>query len=189
MKGKFYHTKESVEQYIKIAEGYDGRELITKLRDFLPKNSTVLELGSGPGTDLKILDEIYEVTGSDFSGIFTDLLKENNTNIEILHLNAVTLETNTHYDAIYTNKVLQHLTDEELKLSIQNQSNILNDNGIVCHSFWKGDICEEMHGSLQNYHTLVEIEQFFSHLFDILHLELYNEMSKKDSILLIGRKK
>ena len=189
MDGKFYHTIESVEQYIKIAEGYDGKELIDKLQNFLPKKSSVLELGSGPGKDLKILEDIYDVTGSDYSSIFIELLKKNNSNIGILHLNAVTLETENHFDAIYSNKVLQHLTDDELKESFQNQFDKLNDNGIICHSFWEGTICEEMHGSLQNYHTIKEIEQLFFHLFDILHLELYNEMAKNDSILLIGRKK
>lgn len=189
MKGKFYHTEESVEQYMKIADGYDGNELIEKLQNFLPQDSSILELGSGPGTDLKILEENYNITGSDYSSIFIELLKENNPNIDILHLNAVTLDTEIHFNAIYSNKVLQHLTDEELKESIQNQSKILNENGIVCHSFWEGNICEEMHGSLQNHHTIEEIEQFFFHLFDILHLELYNEMAKNDSILLIGRKK
>ena len=189
MSDKFYHTKESVEQYIKIADGYDGSELIEKLQKFLPNNSTLLELGSGPGTDLKILKESYQITSSDYSAIFVDLLKDKYPTNKINHLNAVTLETDRKFDGIYSNKVLQHLTDDELRKSIQNQVKILTDMGIVCHSFWEGNICEEMHGSLQNYHTIEEIKQFFSPLFDILILELYNEMSKNDSILLIGRKK
>jgi len=189
MSGKFYHTKESVQQYIKIAEGYDGRELIEKLQKYLPQNSSLLELGSGPGTDLKILKEIYQITGSDYSAIFVDLLKDKYPFDEIYHLNVISLKTNKKFDGIYSNKVLQHLTDDELKKSILGQKKVLNDNGIICHSFWEGNICEEMHGSFQNYHTLIEIEKFFSSHFDILLLELYKEMSKNDSILLIGRKK
>ena len=93
MSDKFYHTKESVEQYIKIADGYDGSELIEKLQKFLPNNSTLLELGSGPGTDLKILKESYQITSSDYSAIFVDLLKDKYPTNKINHLNAVTLET------------------------------------------------------------------------------------------------
>jgi len=37
------------EQYIKMAEGYDGGELIEKLKKFLPINSTILEIGMGSG--------------------------------------------------------------------------------------------------------------------------------------------
>ena len=189
MSGKFYHTKESVEEYIKIADGYDGRELIEKLQKYLPQNSNILELGSGPGTDLQILKEIYQITGSDYSAIFVDLLKDKFPSTTINHLNAVTIKTDKIFDGIFSNKVLQHLTDDELSKSILSQKKVLNDNGIICHSFWEGSICEEIHGSLQNYHTLIEIEKFFSSHFEILLLELYKEMSKNDSILLIGRKK
>ncbi len=38
----FFDTEKGVEQYIKMAEGYDGAELITILEKYLPENSTVL---------------------------------------------------------------------------------------------------------------------------------------------------
>jgi len=55
MNNDFYHSRELVEQYIKLADGYDGAELIKKLNQFLPNDSSILELGTGPGTDLKLL--------------------------------------------------------------------------------------------------------------------------------------
>ena len=73
MTDAFYLTQKTAEQYIKMAEGYDGHDLIEKLKKFLPDNSLVLELGSGPGTDLKILSETNTVTGSDFLSIFSEL--------------------------------------------------------------------------------------------------------------------
>ena len=48
--GKFYHTKESVEQYIKIAEGYDGKELIDKITEI---SSTIIQLYSNLAQDLE----------------------------------------------------------------------------------------------------------------------------------------
>jgi hypothetical protein len=50
----FFDTEKGVEQYIKMAEGYDGAELIKILQKYLPQNSTVLELGIGPGKDMDI---------------------------------------------------------------------------------------------------------------------------------------
>ncbi|MGI9566052.1 MAG: hypothetical protein ACR2LL_03425 [Nitrosopumilus sp.] len=41
----FFNTEKGVNEYIKIAEGYDGEELIRILQGHLPKNSTILELG------------------------------------------------------------------------------------------------------------------------------------------------
>ena len=63
----YYHDQENAEGYVKMAEGYDGHELIERLKLHLPAGSTVLELGMGPGSDLEILAEDYTVTGSDYS--------------------------------------------------------------------------------------------------------------------------
>ena len=45
-----------------------------------------------------------------------------------------------------------------------------------------------MKGALHNYHTLVELESWFSPHFEIQLLEFYDEMEKDDSISLIGKK-
>ena len=54
----YYKTKDSVKEYIKLAKGFNGKHLIDKLIKVLPFKSIILEIGSGPGTDWKILKEI-----------------------------------------------------------------------------------------------------------------------------------
>jgi len=186
---RFYHTDKSVKEYIKLAEGYDGREIIDKLKLFLPEDSTVLELGSGPGVDLAILRNSFLVTASDFSKIFLQLIADQQPDVDLLHLDAVTMDTDRSFDCVYSNKVLQHLTDDELKDSITKQVNTLNPGGIICHTFWNGTDSYEMQGMLQNYHTKSELEDFFSDYFEILLLEIYEEMEPEDSLLIIGTKK
>ena len=68
----FYENEENVQKYIQMAEGYNGRKLIEKLKTYLPEGYSVLELGSGPGVDLEILNECYKATGSDYSVFFVD---------------------------------------------------------------------------------------------------------------------
>lgn len=114
MTDAFYLTQKTAEQYIKMAEGYDGHDLIEKLKKFLPDNSLVLELGSGPGTDLKILSETNTVTGSDFSQYFLNYIANNQPGIDLLLLDAITIDTKKKFDCIYSNKVLQHLNNDEL---------------------------------------------------------------------------
>jgi ubiquinone/menaquinone biosynthesis C-methylase UbiE len=186
---QYYQTRESAESYIKVAKEFDGQELIHHLGNFIQKGSTVLELGTGPGTDLEILSQSYHVTGSDFSQHFLDILIEKKIQNELLLLNAITLEVDSTFDCIYSNKVLQHLTNDELLLSIQNQLQILKDGGIVCHSFWAGTDSYEMKGAFHNYHTIEELEDWFSPYFKIQFLKFYDEMEKDDSILLIGQKR
>ena len=75
--GEFYKTKESVEQYVKSAEGFDGKVLIDKFTKHLTSKATVLEIGSGPGKDLEILSKNpdYKVIGSDNSEEFISYLQ------------------------------------------------------------------------------------------------------------------
>ncbi len=189
MKEKYYHTKDSVDEYIKLAKGVDSSELIEKLKPFLRKNSTVLELGTGPGTDWSILQKDYQVTGSDNSLEFLKRLEENFREGHFLLLDASALQTNQKFNAIYSNKVLHHLTDEELKQSIQKQIDTLNKGGIISHSFWNGTGEEIFKGMYVNYHTAEEIEPLFAHYFDILLLDSYKEFEDNDSLHLIARKK
>ena len=189
MKGDYYKTKESAEEYIKLAKDVNGKQLIEKLEQVLPPKSVVLEIGSGPGSDWKILNKSYRVTGSDNSIEFLNHLVAENPNGEFLDLDAVTLSTNKKFDGIYSNKVMHHLTDKELADSIKRQGEILNPNGVICHSFWKGEGSEIFKGLFVNYHDLVDLKAFFKEHFEILSIALYDEFEDDDSLLLLARKK
>ncbi len=189
MEGEYYKTKESVEEYIRLAKDVSGKELIDKLKLILPLQSTLLEIGSGPGTDWKILNETYNVIGSDYSTEFLHHLRNENPDGEFLELHAVTLKTDMTFDGIYSNKVLQHLTDKELLDSVKRQSEILNADGIICHSFWKGEGSEVFKGLFVNYHDLAGLQKSFKSYFEILSIESYKEFEDDDSLLLIGKKK
>ena len=114
MEGEYYKTKESVEEYIRLAKDVSGKQLIENLKRVLPANSVMLEIGSGPGTDWKILSESYKVIGSDNSAEFLNHLINENPNGEFLELDAITLKTGQNFDGIFSNKVMHHLTDNEL---------------------------------------------------------------------------
>ena len=189
MEEAYYKTEASVNEYIKLAKDVNGGQLIDELKQHLPANASLLELGSGPGTDWNILQKDYTTTGSDFSDEFLSHLKQQNTLGEFLKLDATTLLTDKIFDGIYANKVLHHLTDDELKASVKRQANILNPNGIICHSFWKGEGTEVFKGMYVNYHTKTTVKKYFEPHFNILGLKFYDEFDKDDSILLIAQKK
>lgn len=188
MENRYYHTEASVEEYIRSAEGYDGSELIEKLKAFLPPQSTLLEIGTGPGTDWKILKENYFVAGSDNSEVFLKHLLATNPSGRFLELDAVSLLTDERFDGIYSNKVLHHLNDSELEVSIQRQHECLNPNGIICHSFWRGKGSEVFKGLFVNYHLENDLRAFFEKSFEILLVENYAEFEKGDSLLMIAKK-
>ena len=153
MKGEYYKTKESVEEYVKLAKDANGKQLIEKLKLVLPANSVLLEVGSGPGTDWEILKETYKVIGSDNSIEFLNHLKSTYPKEQFLEIDAITIETDKRFDGIYSNKVLHHLKRNELIDSVKRQSEVLNEDGIICHSFWEGKGSEIFKGLFVNYHS------------------------------------
>jgi cyclopropane fatty-acyl-phospholipid synthase-like methyltransferase len=185
----FFDTEKGVNEYLKMAEGLDGAELIKILHKFVPEKSSVLELGMGPGKDLAILSKTFKVTGSDNSQIFLDRYKKENPDADLLKLDAVTLSTNRTFDCIYSNKVLHHLTTEDLKRSLKKQKELLNSDGILFHSFWRGNKTENMEGLLFVYYELETLRELFESNFDILELTLYTEIEKDDSIYVVLKKK
>jgi len=188
MSKEYYNTKEKVKEYIQMAKDVDGRLLIDKLKMHLEANSVLLEIGSGPGSDWKILNEFYEVIGSDNSVEFLKYLRTKYPKENFLELNAISLETDLVFDGIYSNKVLHHLSDQELKDSIEKQHNILKANGIICHSFWKGEGSEEFKGMFVNYHTEIKLKGILNDYFEITLIESYKEFDEDDSLLLIAKK-
>ncbi|MDN3643276.1 class I SAM-dependent methyltransferase [Lutimonas halocynthiae] len=189
MTKKYYKTKESVEEYISLAKDVNGAELIEKLKDFLPSESSLLEIGTGPGTDWNILKDDYEVVGSDNSPEFLKHLNANHPNGTFLELDAITLKTNQNFDGIYSNKVMHHLKDSELVEAVKRQNDVLNPHGIICHSFWRGEGSEIFKGLFVNYHTEQSLKHFFAEQFEILMIEFYDEFEEADSLLLIAKKR
>ena len=108
-----------------MAKGHDGRNIIAKLKDYLPAGSHVLEIGSGPGTDWKILNEDYLVVGSDSQWNFLNIYVPPFLKANFFHLDAASLDTDLRFDGIYSNKVLHHLEDEALQNSVLRQYEIL----------------------------------------------------------------
>ncbi|MHA1475255.1 MAG: class I SAM-dependent methyltransferase [Promethearchaeota archaeon] len=190
---EYYEHEKNVDAYIQMNEGYNGRDLITELTKYLPRDSSVLEIGMGPGTDLTILEKYYKVqghvTGSDYSEIFIDRYRKQNPDADLVVLNEVTLKTDRKFDGLYSNKVLIHLTREELIQSIKRQAEILEPEGIICHSFWRGDKEEKYNGLLFIYYTAEQLQKLFEDRFDIIKIEKYKEMEPDDSLYIIARKK
>lgn len=181
----FYDSNENVETYIAMAEGYDGRALIAVLQGYVAIGATVLELGMGPGKDLALLSEHYRVTGSDQSQLFLDRYRQAHPDADLLYLDAATLDTERRFDAIYSNKVLHHLTKPELQQSFLAQARVLNPQGIALHSFWYGDKVEDYEGLLFVYYTEAAIREAIGENFEILEIRRYAEMEPDDSLYVV----
>ena len=182
----FYDDEETALQYIEMAEGFDGRELVEVLTQHLPAGASVLELGMGPGVDLNLLKTHYEATGSDYSQFFLDRYRGTCPDSDLIQLDAMELDTKRMFDCIYTNKVLHHLTDEQLTRSFRRQKQILSDEGLIMHSFWRGTGCDEHHGLKFVYQTEDTIRSIVGEFFNVLDVVVYKEMEDDDSLYVVA---
>mgnify|MGYP001827769854 CR=1 FL=1 len=185
----YYDDQKNVDEYIDMAVGYDGRELVGVLRNHLESNATVLELGMGPGKDLDLLAQHYRVVGSDGSSIFLDRYRQEHPDADLLLLDAVTMDTDRRFDAVYSNKVLHHLTRQELAESFQRQAGVLQNGGILLHAFWYGDREEEMHGLRFVYYTEDALSQLIGDELEIVESKRYTELEEDDSLWVFLRKR
>ncbi len=184
----YYHDAKNVENYLEMAEGYDGRALIEVLATYLPSGSTVLELGMGPGKDFALLSEHYQVTGSDSSALFVERYRELDAEADLVQLDAVTMDIDRHFDCIYSNKVLQHLTRDELRASLANQATVLNAGGILLHSLWIGEGEDVFHGLLNTYYTEGTLRDLIGDEYELVDFQIYDEMGEGDSFFVVMRK-
>ena len=186
-KGISYHNQRFVQEYLTVSQGYDGIGLVRELRKWLKEGSELLELGSGGGKELNLLNEYYKMTGSDYSDLFLEEIREKYPLLTCVNLNAVTLMTKEKFDCIYSNKVLPHLTKEELLMSFHRQLQVLSPKGIICHSFWNGEGKEITGDILHNYYQKEELLELLPKNFELLYFEEYKEMEKGDSLLIIAK--
>ena len=184
----FYNDPESVKQYIKMCEGYDGSNIYQQLGHHLPQNSTLLELGSGAGLDIDFLKKNYSVTGSDLSYEFLKICRQQHPELSFVKLDALKLNLDEQFNCIYSNKVLHHLTEVELKESLRQQLEILSPNGLIAHSFWLGEESKTMHDLLFIYYDKAHLLDIISEFFDVLSTLSYEELSQDDSLFVIAKK-
>ena len=185
----YYEDEHNVSQYIKFTPAHDGALLVDALIGHLPQGSTVLELGMGPGKDLKLLSQHFQVTGSDFSQLFLEKYRAQDESADLMRLDARTLDTERTFDAIFSNKALIHMSPEELQQSFDRQHAVLNDNGLILHSFWHGEGQQEFDGLTLVYHNENDLREMLEPDFEILVLERHAKMAEDDSIYVVARKR
>jgi cyclopropane fatty-acyl-phospholipid synthase-like methyltransferase len=185
----FFSDRKNVLAYIQESEGYTGINLILQLEKYLPEGSRLLELGIGPGKDMDILSEKYKVTGSDRSRVFLDIYRETHPKAKLLQLDAVTLETELLFDAVYSNKVLIHLSKAELIQSLKKQKSLLRAGGLLLHSFWAGTGEDDFDGLKFYYYQEKEIAEIIAADFVIVETGHYKEMEENDSFYILLRKR
>eukprot|EP00803_Ostreobium_quekettii_P003728 evm.model.scf_1587.1 EVM.evm.TU.scf_1587.1 scf_1587:10789-12937(+) len=160
----------------------------------VPAGASVLELGMGPGKDLDLLlGRGYRATGSDRSETFLEMYRgARGEGADVELLDAVTIETDRRFDAVYTNKVLHHLTEEQLDASLARQWEVTNAGGFGVHTFWLGDKASEVRfGSLLfTYYTKEALVRKVTkeNKWVVVEATVYKDCKEDDSLCVVLRR-
>jgi cyclopropane fatty-acyl-phospholipid synthase-like methyltransferase len=172
-----------------MCKDYDGSNIYESLQKHLKDGKTLLELGTGPGFDIPFLNTRYLVTGSDFSEEFLIRCKRKFSGINFLKIDVKHIDIKEKFDCIYSNKVLHHLTEAELSLSLLEQAEVLSPDGMIAHSFWMGEEDQMMEGLLFTYYRIERLLEIISKHFKVLSTMSYQEFEEGDSLFVVARLK
>jgi SAM-dependent methyltransferase len=99
---------------------------------------TVLELGSGPGTDADALESAeLRVDRTDATPAFVERLRDCGRSARVL--NALADDLGGPYDAVFANAVLLHFTAEELRSVLISAQHAVRPGGLLAATLKEGD--------------------------------------------------
>ena len=99
---------------------------------------TVLELGSGPGTDADALEGAgLRVERTDATPAFVERLRHQGRSARVL--NALTDDLGGPFDAVFANAVLLHFTPEELRSVLTSALRAVRPGGLLAATLKEGD--------------------------------------------------
>ncbi|CAG37491.1 class I SAM-dependent methyltransferase [Desulfotalea psychrophila] len=111
--------------------------------NFLTENSSILDLGCGPGNNANFLlkaDRGYQIEGVDLSAQMIELAKKNapDTNFRVQDIRTIT--SDKMYNAIIASFCIVHLADQETSSLIEKIAKMLKENGHLYLSFMEGKV-------------------------------------------------
>lgn len=144
--------QETFQTWNKVAEIYQDKFMNLDLYNdsydvfldlILKTNSSVLEIGCGPGNITKYLlskKADLKIKGIDISENMIELSKKNNPTAEFEIMDCRKIESlNKNFDAIICGFCIPYLSNNDCKKLISNCKYLLNDNGILYLSFIDGN--------------------------------------------------
>lgn len=183
----YFDDEKNFKEYISLSKNSQTNKIIDVLLKYLSKHKKVLELESKAGVHLEALDAYYEITGSDKDELFVRRLKDTYYDLRILRLEPINIDTHKDFDAIYSNKILQFYSKEDIKASFESQLNILKKGGISYHTFWKKGQAN-ISDIAYTYFEKDELLENISKEFKVLEVFDYDDFKEEDSFAVVLKK-
>lgn len=165
---KMYNNLEyynnNAELYCEQTKNGNFKETYEKFLSKISKNSYILDLGCGSGSDSKyFIEQGYKVRAVDGS-IEMCKLASSYIHQDVECMLFEDLNDKDTYDGIWACSSILHVEKEQLPNILIKMLNALKPNGIIYTSFKKGNGYRIQEGKYYNYITKEELEQILSNL-------------------------
>ena len=139
-----YYDQNS-KQFIKSTFKLDLSDFYTRFEKHLKPNAKILDLGCGPGRDLKYFSKQYTAVGLEPSSILAEYARTH-SNCIVHETTIQEFKSEEKFDGVWACASLLHLRKSELPSVFKILSNLLLKNGIIYCSFKYGDFEGERNG-------------------------------------------
>lgn len=123
-----YHQTENANN---LLSGHPRQDMLCKNIEKKIKHGKILEIGFGDGYLLNKLSKRYECYGADISNenINQMKLKIKNVNFDLIDIDGRLPYDNSSFDGFIASEVLEHMSNEELKICISEIKRVLKSGG------------------------------------------------------------
>ena len=139
----YYDAKS--QEFIDSTLSLDMSALYAQFEPHLNKDALILDLGCGPGRDLKFFNQKYKAIGLEPSKALAAFAR-NYSGAEVIESDIQSFETDMKFDGIWACASLLHLKRSELSPVFKKLSQMLKPNGNIYTSFKYGDFEGERNG-------------------------------------------
>tara|TARA_R100000656_G_C3957715_1_gene129458 strand:- start:1578 stop:2147 length:570 start_codon:yes stop_codon:yes gene_type:complete len=170
----YYDAKS--QEFIDSTLSLDMSALYAEFEPYLKKDALILDLGCGPGRDLKYFNQKYKAIGLEPSKNLATFARDY-SGAEVIESDIQSFQTDVKLDGIWACASLLHLKSTELSPVFKKLSQLLKPNGIIYTSFKYGDFEGERSG---RYFTDLTEESIMAYLkesgFGIKHFWITEDL-------------
>lgn len=128
------NTQEFIENTLEL----DMSSLYATFEKYLRPDARILDLGCGPGRDLKYFNSKYQAIGLEPSPSLASFAKEY-SGAQVIQSNIQGFESEDRFDGIWACASLLHVPSKELGNVFRKINHLLNEDGVIFTSFKYGD--------------------------------------------------